>query len=170
MHGALGSIPASKRNDKLCKMVAIFTLALEGNSVAHLSIGSCFTVTLDSDDGDSFFPGGWDRSLVVLPRDLVCDHVLPFALQILPQCVWLSLISCRHTLPLASWELVLVGFLLCCWRWNSQPNPLYQFLGCPQHGCKTSCPKSGTTTCRGYGAPTSWEKIPFWKERRGQVR
>lgn len=45
-----GSVPASKINNRLYKVVAIFTLALESSHVTRLSIGSCFTVTLDSDD------------------------------------------------------------------------------------------------------------------------
>lgn len=45
-----GSVPASKINNRLFKVVAIFTLALESSHVTRLSIGSCFTVTLDSDD------------------------------------------------------------------------------------------------------------------------
>lgn len=45
-----GPVPASKINNRLYKVVAIFTLALESSHVTRLSIGSCFTVALDSDD------------------------------------------------------------------------------------------------------------------------
>lgn len=91
MRRALSLIRAPRINGRLYKVVAIFTPAPEGDCMARLSIGSYFTVTLGSDDDRSSFLAA-ETDLPALPRDLVCDHVLPLASQILPQHVWLYLI------------------------------------------------------------------------------